>query len=119
MKNRVFESDETVKGGEPVFPNTRVPISLLFAMLKSGSSINEFFEDFPTVAKEQVNNLLEASEESLIVAEDTAFTYRETKEELERLRNALADATEALLITAGNYPKEEARKWTTEIIRQK
>ena len=54
MKRKVFESDETVKGGEPVFPNTRVPISLLFAMLKSGNSISLFLEDFPTVTQEQV-----------------------------------------------------------------
>lgn len=41
-----------------------------------------------------------------------------TREDIQSLKLRLADAVEALLITAGNYPKEEARDWTTEIIRE-
>lgn len=41
-----------------------------------------------------------------------------TREEIQNLKLRLADAVEALLITAGNYPKDEARDWTTEIIRE-
>jgi uncharacterized protein (DUF433 family) len=118
MKKKIFEVKEDVQDGEPVFPNTRIPISWLFSMLKSGESINDFFEGFPDVTKEQVNNLLESAEESLLIAEDTAFTYRETKKEIERLRMSLADATEAILIVS-DYPKEKAKEWTTRNIREK
>jgi hypothetical protein len=38
--------------------------------------------------------------------------------ELEKLKFIFADATEALLVV-GNYPKEKAKNWTTENIRQR
>jgi len=118
MSKRVFESDEDVKGGEPVFPNTRVPISLLFAELKAGHDLSFFLEGFPTVTREQVIALLDVAEESLLIAQDAALAHRDTKEELERLRHSLALATEALLITAGNYPKEKAKEWVNHNIRE-
>lgn len=117
MSSKVFIADENVKGGEPVFPNTRIPINLLFAELKEGHDIDYFLEGYPTVSKEQVIALLEVAEESLLISEDTTFVHRETNKELVRLRKALADATEALLIT-GNYPKDEAREWVNENIRE-
>ncbi len=40
------------------------------------------------------------------------------RDDIKILEMKLADAVEALLITAGNYPKEQAREWTTEIIRR-
>lgn len=40
------------------------------------------------------------------------------REDIKTLQMKLADAVEALLITAGSYPKEQAREWTTEIIRR-
>ena len=40
------------------------------------------------------------------------------RDDIKSLQMKLADAVEALLITAGDYPKDEAREWTTEIIRQ-
>ncbi len=40
------------------------------------------------------------------------------RDDIKILEMKLADAVEALLITAGGYPKEQAREWTTEIIRQ-
>lgn len=42
----------------------------------------------------------------------------EARKDIRELRLRLADAVEALLITAGNYPKDKAREWTTEIIRE-
>lgn len=42
----------------------------------------------------------------------------EAKKDIRDLRMRLADAVEALLITAGNYPKDKAREWTTENIRE-
>ena len=55
------DSVEQVPGkvsGAWVFTGTRVPISTLFANLV-GEIDDEFFESFPTVGREQVNDLLE------------------------------------------------------------
>ncbi len=61
-----------------------------------------------------------------IVAETLNDTQRDeikdeivgARDDIKALQMKLADAVEALLITAGNYPKDKAREWTTEIIRQ-
>lgn len=48
-----------VMSGTPVFSGTRVPIQTLLDYLKSGESINDFLEGFPTVTKEQVLSFLD------------------------------------------------------------
>ena len=53
--------DREILGGTPVFKNTRVPLQTLFWHLEKGISIDEFLDDFPTVTKEQVIELLELS----------------------------------------------------------
>lgn len=51
--------DEDVLGGTPVFAGTRVPVTTLFDYLVGGSSLDEFFEDFPTVTRAHVTAVLE------------------------------------------------------------
>ncbi|HMN30276.1 MAG TPA: DUF433 domain-containing protein [Caldilineaceae bacterium] len=53
-------------GGTPVFRGTRVPVQNLFDCLEAGESVEEFLEQFPTVAYEQAICVLEASKEKLI-----------------------------------------------------
>jgi uncharacterized protein (DUF433 family) len=48
-----------VQGGLPCFTGTRVPVSSLFDHLQRGYTVEQFIEDFPTVAKEQVDAVLE------------------------------------------------------------
>ena len=52
-------TDKTIQNGSPVFAGTRVPIKSLFWHLESGITIEKFLEDYPTVSKEQVFQLLE------------------------------------------------------------
>lgn len=59
----VIETSPEVMGGTPVFVGTRVPIQTLLDYLKSGDSIEEFLEGFPTVKKEQVVSFLEETGE--------------------------------------------------------
>jgi len=47
-----------VQSGTPVFAGTRVPIKNLFDYIKGGDTIEEFQNDFPSVKKEQVEQLL-------------------------------------------------------------
>lgn len=52
-------SDENVLSGTPVFRGTNVPVSALIDNLENGVSLVEFLENFPTVKREQVVEVLE------------------------------------------------------------
>ena len=58
MKTDVINIDPEILGGTPVFKGTRVPVESLFDHLESGISIDDFLDDFPTVDKKQVNQVL-------------------------------------------------------------
>ncbi|MGZ8845497.1 MAG: DUF433 domain-containing protein [Pyrinomonadaceae bacterium] len=55
----LIQSDPEVMGGTPVFKGTRVPLQTLFDYIEGEETIEEFLEDFPTVRKDQVIDLLE------------------------------------------------------------
>ena len=48
-----------IQSGTPVFAGARVQIKILFDYLRGGDTIDEFLNDFPSVRKEQVEQLLE------------------------------------------------------------
>lgn len=54
----VITIDKDIQSGTPVFKGTRVPVQSLFWHLEEGVTIDEFLEDFPSVSKEQVVQLL-------------------------------------------------------------
>ena len=55
----VVNIDPNILGGTPVFAGTRVPVESLFDYLKRGRSIDYFLEQFPTVNREQIEELLD------------------------------------------------------------
>ena len=55
----VVTIDSEIQSGTPVFKGTRVPVQSLFWHLEEGVTIDEFLEDFPSVTREQVVQLLE------------------------------------------------------------
>jgi uncharacterized protein (DUF433 family) len=57
--------DPEILGGTPVFRGTRVPVDALLGSLESGVSIDEFLENFPTVSREQVLEVLKFSRATL------------------------------------------------------
>ena len=59
MKNSVVEIDLEKMGGTPVFRGTRVPVQTLLDYIEGDGTVNEFLEDFPSVAREQVLTFLE------------------------------------------------------------
>ncbi len=59
MKADVIDVNPEILGGTPVFKGTRVPIETLFDHLESGITIDAFLDDYPTVSKEQVTQVLE------------------------------------------------------------
>lgn len=51
--------DAEVRGGEPCFTGTRVPVSSLFVNLEGGVSLDEYLDAFPAVSRAQVIAVLE------------------------------------------------------------
>ncbi len=51
--------------GAPVFAGTRVPVQTIIDYLAGGHPLEEFFEDFPTVRREQALELLQRVKEML------------------------------------------------------
>ncbi len=54
----VLSSDPDVVSGAVVFRGTRVPVEALFENLRGGISLEEFFENYPTVERAQVDAVL-------------------------------------------------------------
>lgn len=62
----VIQSDPDILGGMPVFVGTRVPVQNLFDHLEAGDSIGDFLEGFPSVRRDRVVAVLEASRKELL-----------------------------------------------------
>jgi uncharacterized protein (DUF433 family) len=57
--------DPEIMGGTPVFRGTRVPVDALLNNLEAGVTIDEFLENFPTVTRKQVLEVIEFSRATL------------------------------------------------------
>ena len=64
-KAPVQQSEDSL-GGALVFAHTRVPVRTLIDYLAAGDSIDEFLDDFPSVSREQVIQVLETTEQALL-----------------------------------------------------
>ena len=53
--------------GQWVFRETRVPVQALFDNLDSGATVDEFLSWFEGVSREQVNEVLQFTSQSLVV----------------------------------------------------
>ena len=70
MGSQVINIDKEILGGTPVFSGTRVPIKNLFDYLESGESIETFLQDFESVKKDQVIEVLEISQKLIQSSKD-------------------------------------------------
>ena len=57
----VISCDPEVVGGTPVFKGTRVPATTLFDYLLQVGSLDEFYDEFPTVTTEHVRGALQSA----------------------------------------------------------
>ncbi len=48
----IIIKDPNVLGGEPIFRGTRVPFKILTDYLEGGDTLDQFLEQYPTVARE-------------------------------------------------------------------
>jgi uncharacterized protein (DUF433 family) len=65
-QQNLIEVNPNKMSGTPVFRDIRVPIKNLFDCIEEGDTIDQFLDQFPTVAREQVNGILELSKEKLL-----------------------------------------------------
>lgn len=63
---RVYHSDPEILGGTPVFVGTRVPVETLMEWLTGGYTLEEFLDNFPTVAREQAVAFLDEATEAAL-----------------------------------------------------
>ena len=54
-----------IQGGVPVFAGTRVPVKNLFDYLEGGESLDQFLEDFPSIARDVAVAVLEQAREAV------------------------------------------------------
>jgi len=59
--------DPDILGGTPVFKGTRVPVRTLFEYLENDYSLDEILECFPSLSREMVRNVLDRSEQALLL----------------------------------------------------
>ena len=65
-RQQIIHRDPEVLGGTPVFAGTRVPIQTLVDYLKSGESLEDFLDGFPSVGRAQAEAFLEIALESAL-----------------------------------------------------
>ncbi len=58
--------DSEIMGATPVFAGTRVPIETLVDYLEGGYNLEEFFDNFPSVTREQAQAALEVLRQALL-----------------------------------------------------
>jgi uncharacterized protein (DUF433 family) len=54
----IYHVNPGILGGTPVFSGTRVPVDSLIHHLRTGSTLEEFLDDFPSVTREQAEAFL-------------------------------------------------------------
>ena len=66
LQHNAISRDHEILGGTPVFVGTRVPVQTLLDYLEGGQSLQEFLDDFPTVERDQVIQILEQLKQILL-----------------------------------------------------
>ena len=67
-----IQRDPEILGGTPTFRGTRVPVRTLFQYLEAGDPLTLFLEDFPSVEKWEVLEVLELASKRLLDDEAAA-----------------------------------------------
>jgi len=65
LKREAVDVDPRIQGGAPVFSGTRVPVKNLFDYLEGGESLDQFLDDFPSIARDVAVAVLEQAREAV------------------------------------------------------
>jgi uncharacterized protein (DUF433 family) len=66
MNENLIQIDPEIMSGTPCFAGTRVPVKNLFDYLEGESTLEDFLDDFPTVARSTALAVLEEARIGLI-----------------------------------------------------
>jgi len=66
VSDEVIVKDRDILGGTPVFHGTRVPFQALLDYLAGGQTLDDFVDDFPTVARDAAISALELAKSALV-----------------------------------------------------
>ena len=66
VSDEVIVKDRDILGGTPVFHGTRVPFQALLDYLEGGQTLDDFVDDFPTVARDAAISALELAKSALV-----------------------------------------------------
>jgi uncharacterized protein (DUF433 family) len=72
METSLVSRDPEIMSGAPCFTGTRVLVKNLFDYLEGASSLEDFLEDFPSIARAKAIAVLEAARERLTPDATTA-----------------------------------------------
>ncbi|HWB52700.1 MAG TPA: DUF433 domain-containing protein [Tepidisphaeraceae bacterium] len=64
MDSSIITSTPDIMHGTPCFAGTRVPVKSFFDHLQAGYTLDGFLEQFPSVSKQQILNLLNELEQA-------------------------------------------------------
>jgi uncharacterized protein (DUF433 family) len=70
MAQSLITRNDNILGGIPVFSGTRVPVKTLFDYLKANHPLDDFLDDFPTVTRQQAQQVLESVQLHLLQPDD-------------------------------------------------
>ncbi len=79
MNNSVITIDHDIQSGMPVFTGTRVPVKSLFDYISTGSTIENYLEDYPYITKDQVYKLLVLLGDLFFNTTQTLFNENSTR----------------------------------------
>lgn len=65
MIQSLITRNDNILGGIPVFTGTRVPVKTLFDYLKANHPLDDFLDDFPTVARRQAQQMIEVVQQQI------------------------------------------------------
>lgn len=59
----IIDSNPNILGGKPIIKGTRIPVKFIFDMIGQGFSIDEILEEYPSLSKEMIKNIIEIGRE--------------------------------------------------------
>ena len=60
----IIESNPEILGGKPVISGTRIPVDLIFELIGANESIEDILEDYPSLTREIIENLIKIGEDA-------------------------------------------------------
>ena len=61
----IIDSNPEILGGKPVIKGTRIPVDLIFELIGANVPINEILQDYPSLSREIIIQLLKIGDDAI------------------------------------------------------